>query len=165
MSITKQSVGIDISKSTFTACLCQREETGTLTFSKSIDFSQDQRGYNQLLRWVKQLTIKGPEVVFLMEATGVYYEPLAYHLHKIKKTVHVVLANTSKHYFSSLNVKTKTDHVDARILSQFGAERQHKAWEPPSPVLRQLRNLTRYHVQLQEQKTENRTTGKPDQRK
>ena len=153
MSITKQSVGIDISKSTFTACLCQREETGTLTFSKSIDFSQDQRGYNQLLRWVKQLTIKGPEVVFLMEATGVYYEPLAYHLHKIKKTVHVVLANTSKHYFSSLNVKTKTDHVDARILSQFGAERQHKAWEPPSPVLRQLRNLTRYHVQLQEQKT------------
>lgn len=153
MSITKQSVGIDISKSTFTACLCQRDETGALTFSKATDFSQDQTGYNQLLRWIKQLTIQGPEVVFLMEATGVYYEPLAYHLHKIKKTVHVVLPNTSKHYFSSLNIKTKTDHADARVLSQFGAERQHKAWEPPSPVLRQLRNLTRYYVQLQEQKT------------
>jgi len=153
MSITKQSVGIDISKSTFTACLCQRDETGALTFSKATSFSQDQKGYNQLLRWVKQIAVKGPEVVFLMEATGVYYEPLAYHLHKIKKTVHVVLPNTSKHYFSSLNIKTKTDHVDARVLSQFGAERLHKSWEPPSPVLRQLRNLTRYYVQLQEQKT------------
>ena len=153
MSITKQSVGIDISRSTFSACLCQRDETGALTFSKPTDFSQDQRGYNQLLRWVKQLTTKAPVVVFLMEAIGVYYEPLAYHLHKIKKTVHVVLPNTSKHYFSSLNIKTKTDHADARVLSQFGVERQHKAWEPPSPVLRQLRNLSRYYVQLQEQKT------------
>ena len=120
---------------------------------RQASFSQDQKGYNQLLRWVKQIAVKGPEVVFLMEATGVYYEPLAYHLHKIKKTVHVVLPNTSKHYFSSLNIKTKTDHVDARVLSQFGAERLHKSWEPPSPVLRQLRNLTRYYVQLQEQKT------------
>jgi transposase len=153
MSITKQSVGIDISKATFAACLCQRDETGSLTFSKAADFSQDLKGYNQLLRWVKQVTVKGPEVVFLMEATGVYYEPLAYHLHKIKKTVHVVLPNTSKHYFSSLNIKTKTDHADARVLSQFGAERQHRSWEPPSPVLGQLRNLTRYYVQLQEQKT------------
>lgn len=153
MSITKQSVGIDISKSTFTACLCQRDEAGSLTFSKAAEFSQDQQGYNQLLRWVKQLTVKGPDVVFLMEATGVYYESLAYHLHKIKKTVHVVLPNTSKHYFSSLNIKTKTDYIDARVLSQFGVERQHKAWAPPSPILRQLRNLTRYYVQLQEQKT------------
>lgn len=153
MSITKQSVGIDISKATFTACLCQRDETGALTFSKATSFSQDQTGYNQLLRWVKQLTVKGPEVVFLMEATGVYYEPLAYHLYKINKTVHVVLPNTSKHYFSSLNIKTKTDHADARVLSQFGVERQHKSWEPPAPILRELRNLTRYYVQLQEQKT------------
>jgi transposase len=153
MAITKQSVGIDISRSTFTACLCQRDESGALTFSKSVDFSQDQRGFNQFLRWVKGGSVNGPELVFLMEATGVYYEPLAYHLHKINKTVHVVLPNTSKHYFSSLNIKTKTDHADARVLSQFGVERQHKCWEPPSQVLRQLRNLTRYYVQLQEQKT------------
>jgi len=89
----------------------------------------------------------------LMEATGVYYENLAHHLHKIKKTVYVILANTSKHYFSSLNIKTKTDIVDARVLSQFGAERVHRPWLPPPTALLQLRNLTRYYVQLQEQKT------------
>ncbi|SMC84018.1 IS110 family RNA-guided transposase [Pedobacter nyackensis] len=153
MAITKQSIGIDISKTKFTACLCQRLEDGKLTFSKSLDFSNDTKGFNQLLRWAKSIIVAGTELVFLMEATGVYYEHLAHHLYKIKKTVHVVLPNTSKHYFSSLNIKTKTDAVDARILSQFGIERIHKSWAPPPAALLQLRNLTRYYVQLQEQKT------------
>lgn len=153
MAIVKQSVGIDISMSFFTACLCQREQTGELTFSKAVDFPNDRTGFNQLLRWVKSVSSTGPELVFLMEATGVYYESLAHHLHKLKKKVHVVLPNTSKHYFSSLNIKTKTDKVDARVLSQFGVERLHRSWNPPSPLLRELRNLTRYYVQLQEQKT------------
>lgn len=153
MAISKQCIGIDISKATFTACLCQRSDDGVLTFSKTLDFSNDTKGFNQFLRWVKGIIAPGAALVFLMEATGVYYENLAHHLHKIKKRVHVVLPNTSKHYFSSLNIKTKTDAIDARILSQFGVERAHKAWSPPPAVLLQLRNLTRYHVQLQEQKT------------
>lgn len=152
MAITKQSVGIDISQATFTVCLCQRSEDGKLTFSKILTFGNDSKGFNQLLRWAKGVIASGPELVFLMEATGVYYENLAHHLHKIKKAVHVVLPNTSKHYFSSLNVKTKTDAVDARVLSQFGVERTHKLWNPPPAALLQLRNLTRYYVQLQEQK-------------
>lgn len=138
---------------TFTACLCQRSEDGVLTFSKVVSFNNETKGYNQFLRWVKSVITTGPELVFLMEATGVYYENLAHHLHKINKTVCVVLPNTSKHYFSSLNIKTKTDIVDARVLSQFGAERVHKSWSPPPAALLQLRNLTRYYVQLQEQKT------------
>ena len=88
-----------------------------------------------------------------MEATGVYYEQLAHHLSSIKQTVHVVLPNTSKHFFASLNIKTKTDEVDAKILSRFGVERKHKNWEPPRKSILHLRNLTRYYVQLQEQKT------------
>lgn len=88
-----------------------------------------------------------------MEATGVYYESIAYHLNAIKQTVHVVLPNTSKHYFLSLNIKTKTDKIDAKVLSRFGVERTHKAWQAPNPKLLELRNLTRYYVQLQEQKT------------
>lgn len=153
MAIRKQCIGIDISKSTFTACLCQQADDYKLTFSKVLDFSNDSKGFNQLLRWAKGLVVSDAGLVFLMEATGVYYENLAHHLYKIKKRVNVVLPNTSKHYFSSLNVKTKTDAVDARILSQFGIERVHKLWSPPPGALLQLRNLTRYYVQLQEQKT------------
>lgn len=153
MAYTKQSIGIDISKDSFTACLCKREVSGHFVFSKVTSFSNEKTGFNQFLRWVNSEIEKSTELVFLMEATGVYYESLAHHLFKLKKTVHVALPNTTKHYFSSLNVKTKTDASDAKWLSQFGTERNHKAWIPPSPITIELRNLTRYHVQLKEQRT------------
>jgi len=153
MEYLKQCVGIDISKSTFTACVCRKSLIGATTFSVVRNFENNKTGYNQLLRWIKSELVKNVELVFLMEATGVYYEAIAHHLFTLKKTVHVALPNTTKHYFSSLNIKTKTDAVDARILSQFGVERQHKSWEPPSKTYLDLRNLTRYYVQLQEQKT------------
>lgn len=153
MSIVKQSIGIDISKDTFTACACFRHLDEKLSFTEIKKFKNAPKGFNQLLRWAKSCVEAKVELIFLMEATGVYYECLAYHLFKIKKQVVVVLPNMSKHYFSSLNVKTKTDEVDARVLSRFGVERVHRLWAPPSPVLLQLRNLTRYYVQLLEQKT------------
>lgn len=153
MSRVKHCIGIDISKATFTACACTRNDQKDHSFSEIKKFNNDATGYNQLLRWVKGLVEAGEELLFLMEATGVYYESLAHHLFKIKKKVVVVLPNTSKHYFCSLNIKTKTDEIDARILSRFGIERVHRFWEPPRPILLQLRNLTRYHVQLLEQKT------------
>jgi transposase len=149
----KHSIGIDISKATFTACSCSKDSEGKLTFSEVKKFKNEAIGFNQLLRWVKGLVKPSEELIFLMEATGVYYETLAHHLFKIKKKVVVVLPNTSKHYFSSLNIKTKTDELDAKILSRFGMERTHRLWEPPKPILLQLRNLTRFYVQLLEQRT------------
>ena len=153
MRVIKQCVGIDISKSTFTASISTRFEKGELQIGETRTFKNEVTGFNQLLRWVRKQHITSVELVYLMEATGVYYESLAHHLFKIKQQVHVVLPNTSKHYFGSLNIKTKTDQVDARILSRFGVERSHKFWQAPSEELLHLRHLTRYYVQLQEQKT------------
>lgn len=153
MSNKKHSIGIDISKATFTACACTKDAEGKLSFSETKKFNNETTGFNQLLRWVKSLVKPSEELIFLMEATGVYYESIAHHLFKIKKKVVVVLPNTSKHYFSSLNIKSKTDELDAKVLSRFGTERSHRLWEPPKPLLLQLRNLTRYYVQLLEQKT------------
>ncbi|MDF2855218.1 MAG: hypothetical protein K0Q87_1069 [Neobacillus sp.] len=85
MAISKQCIGIDISKGIFTACLCQRSDDGGLTFSKTLDFINDTKGFNQFLRWGKGVIARDAELVFLMEATGVYYENLAHHLYKIRK--------------------------------------------------------------------------------
>ena len=148
MKIQKHCVGIDISKSTFTACICSEFENQDLRFSEVKTYSNDKIGFNQLNRWVRKLVKDSAPMVYLMEATGVYYENLAYHLFKIKKVLHVVLANKSMHYFASLNIKTKTDEMDAKVLSQFGVERKHTPWAPPREVYLKLRNLTRYHLQL-----------------
>jgi len=153
MKVQKQSIGIDISKDTFTACLCLLNQDGSLTFSEVKTFKNEKKGFNQLLRWSRKAKDSSLSLSFLMEATGVYYERLSHHLYDIKQEVIVILPNTSKHYFLSLNIKTKTDEIDAKILSQFGVERRHQKWIKPSETYLHLRNLTRYYVQLQEQKT------------
>ncbi len=153
MSIQKQSIGIDISKDSFTACLSLLHQDGYIQFSDVKKFKNDKTGFNQFVRWARKVKQANLPISFLMEATGVYYENLAYHLYDIKQQVHVVLPNTSKHYFSSLNIKTKTDELDAKVLSQFGVERMHKKWVKPNQTYLHLRNLCRYYVQLQEQKT------------
>lgn len=153
MKTNKQSIGIDISKETFTACMCVMDPKGQLNFSDVKHFKNEKAGFNQFLRWVRKIKSKEVSINFLMEATGIYYEKLAHHLYDIKQDVIVVLPNTSKHYFLSLNVKTKTDEIDAKILSQFAIERTHKKWIKPSETYLHLRNLTRYYVQLHEQKT------------
>jgi transposase len=78
-----------------------------------------------------------------MEATGTYYEDLAYFLHDHQQEVCVVMAGKVKHYAKSLNIKSKTDKIDARTIADFGMERAHPAWEPMSAVYRQLRDLSR----------------------
>ncbi|MEP1490054.1 MAG: transposase [Algibacter sp.] len=131
MRIQKQSIGIDISKDTYTACLCSKYQDGSLIFSEVKNFKNEKTGFNQLLRWVRKVKSNTVSINFLMEATGVYYEKLAHHLYDIKQEATVVLPNTSKHYFLSLNVKIKTDEIDAKRLSQFALERVHKKWIKP----------------------------------
>lgn len=145
-------VGIDVSKDHFHAALCTGENLARM-FSAVKKWKNDKTGFTQFMKWVLEKVPKKVEVHFLMEATGVYHERLAYFLHGKSKTVHVVLPNTSKHYFDSLNIKTKTDKLDAKVLSRFGVERKHTPWQPPKAFYRKLRDLTRYKLQLQKQKT------------
>lgn len=153
MNIIYQCVGIDISSKSFTACIGTQYAKSDQSFSEVVSFNNGKNGFNQLLRWVKKHNQPNSQLSFLMEATGVYHENLAHHLHHIGKMVHIALPNTSKHYFLSLNIKSKTDFLDAKILSRFGLEHSHRPWRPAHPVYLKLRNLTRYQVQLQEQKT------------
>ena len=148
--VTKQCVGIDISKADFTVCVCSLAHDQTTLFSEVQTFDNHKTGFNQLVRWVNKQLVKGTPMVYLMEATGVYYESLAYHLHHIKKTVHVVLPNKAKHYLRSLNIKTKTDRTDAKALAQFGVERKFNPWQPPAPIYKKLKELTRFRTSLKE---------------
>ncbi|QQS72434.1 MAG: transposase [Flavobacteriales bacterium] len=67
--------------------------------------------------------------------------------------MHVVLPNKFKHFAASLNSKSKTDAIDAKLLARFGVEREHRPWNPAELVIKRMRDFSRYRVQLQEQKT------------
>lgn len=146
-------MGIDIAKSNFTACICKLSSQSGLCFSQVATFDNSTRGFNQLLKWARKQTGDSPPIAFAMEATGIYYEPLAYHLHKLGQRVSVLLPNKVKHFGKSLNVKSKTDRVDARLIAQLGAERQLPAWQPPAPIFKALRELTRHCTDLKQART------------
>jgi transposase len=91
--------------------------------------------------------------VYLMEATGVYYEQLAWYLHSQKCSLSVVLPNKAKKYKESLGLKSKTDRIDAKGLSQMACEQQCTPWQPLSDNIYTLRLVTRQIQTLNEQST------------
>jgi transposase len=82
----------------------------------------------------------------LAEATGVYYEHLAHFLFQHNYQVAVILPNKIRNYAKSLESKSKTDPLDAAVITRFGLERQLSLWTPPSDTIKTLRDLCReYH--------------------
>ena len=146
----RQCVGIDISKDKFTACLYMYDRAGDAgCCTQSIDFANTKSGFNQLVRWSRKDAVKEFPLTYLMEPTGVYYEPLAYHLHRIGQTVYVVLPNKARKFCEAEGIKTKTDAMDARCLALMGCvSRKLKPWSPPAPIYQELRQMTRFHADL-----------------
>jgi transposase len=107
-----------------------------------------------MVRWSRKEAVKSHPLTYLMEPTGVYYEHLAYHLHKIGQTVYVVLPNKARKFCEAEGIKTKTDAMDARCLALLGCvSRRLKPWSPPAPIYRELRQMTRFHADLCEVRT------------
>jgi transposase len=139
----KLVVGIDISMDDFHACIKLRTENDSIKIKGTRTFDNTDKGFQECLSWsLKQQKEDGP-IQFVMEATGVYYENLAYFLYANEQKVSVVLANKIKNYIKSLNVKTKTDKTDSKVIASFGIERRLEEWQPMSPVYKNLRELCR----------------------
>lgn len=147
MKIVKQCVGIDISKTSLECCIGNLNGTGEQNFSKTKVFNNNPDGFKELYQWVN-LSSKHKNTHYVMEATGVYYESLAYWLHEKEESLSVLLPNKINHFAKSHNIKTKTDWVDAKILSQIGLERKLKSWSVPSNIMRDVKFLTREYREL-----------------
>lgn len=141
--MNKIIIGIDISMDDFHACIKARTETGTIKIKGARSFENTGKGFKEFLAWALKPKGDGCPARFVMEATGVYYENLAYFLYANNQEVSVVLANKVKNYIKSLNIKTKTDNVDSKAIAGFGIERELGGWQPMSPVYKDLRDLCR----------------------
>lgn len=151
-----QCVGVDISKLSFTACVCKKYMDDNIWLSDVCEFPNSKTGFNQLVKWSRKHLVKEIQCTYLMEPTGVYYEELAYHLHdKVKAQVIVILPNKIKSYAEYLGIHTKTDEMDCRILAQIGAKESNlKLWEPALPVFRELRSLCRFATDMKRLETQ-----------
>jgi transposase len=153
MENLKYSVGIDIAKLDFKACISVINSSQKVIVRSTKTFNNTQKGFEEFEQWVSKNKKEDLPLYFLMEATGIYHEQLAWFLHYKGYNVTIILPNKAKKYLQSLGLKSKNDKIDAKGLAQMCAEQSLPLWSPISKNIYKLRSLTRLHEDLTLQKT------------
>lgn len=151
--LVAQSIGCDISQKDFKANFSIMDDQRNIKIKASRTFANTTKGFEALQKWIDAKVKPELPLIVVMEATGVYYEALAYYLFEHQYELSVQLPNKTKKYAQSLGLKSKTDKIDARMLAQLGLERKLELWNPSSANMRQLKKLCRQRVRLIELKT------------
>ena len=150
--VLKQSVGLDVSKDTVAACFSQQEIGTPFRILSNRTFSSSATGFKQLDEWIIRQQDKTVALHLLMEATGVYYEELAYFLQAKNYRVSVLLPNKTSAYAKTLDYKTKNDKIDAKKLAQMSLERELLQWTPPNDTMLKIKRLCRERAELTDEK-------------
>jgi transposase len=125
---------------------------------KSIDFANpqgehlrvtnDRPGYDQLMQWIKKQSLNIPEMMIVMEHTGLYSFRLEQFLHAKEISFAKVPAYAIKHSMGL--VRGKNDKLDALRIARYGWEKKHslKAETQVDQALERLQMLhsTRDHL-------------------
>lgn len=151
--IVKQVVGIDVAQKELVVCLGRMYDDWTPELYARKTFKNNAEAHQKLMVWVRKHTNAGAEVRYVMEATGVYHESLAYFLDAQSQLLSVVLPNKISNYFRTLEVRTVTDKSASEAIALFGLERKLDNWNRPSPVYKRLRQLTREREQIVQTRT------------
>jgi len=151
--ILKQVVGIDVDKKNLVVSLGRLNESlESEVFAHKV-FSNNEKGFALLLSWTGKLFDSAVKPQFVMEATGVYHEALAYCLESKGQKLSVVLPNKISNYFRTLDVKTVTDKSSSEAIARFGLERQLNLWVRPDPMLKSVKQLSRERDQIVSERT------------
>lgn len=132
-------IGIDVSKKKIDCAWLRDVQQRKI---KTRVFDNTPQGAQALLEWAQRHT-GGPcqDLHFVMEATGVYHEALAYALYRAGARVSVVNPAQLRRYAESLGRGSKTDKKDSVRLAWYGATQQPRPWQPPPEEVRVLKAL------------------------
>lgn len=146
-------IGIDVSKSKLD-CLWIRELSKLKVKSKVQPNTP--KGYRALLDWATRQTGEPVAALhFVMEATGVYHEALAYALHDAGAQVSVVNPARIRDFAKSLGVRSKNDRKDSVVIARYGMTQSPILWEPEPEEVRELKALlARYEAVKQDMERE-----------
>jgi transposase len=129
-------VGIDVAGATFTASWADKHGAER---ARPITLAQTPEGFAALQQHLQATGVAPQATLVVLEATGSYWIALAVFLHQAGYHVSVVNPAHTHNYAKSLPRRSKTDLLDAELLTQFAAERQPAPWTPPPAVYHELR--------------------------
>jgi len=147
------ALGVDISKDSLSVCLCFLGLDLTKGYEPGGDLPNNKQGFNQLDKWLVKHGVDKSLLNVVLEATGVYHESFAYHMHTEGYRVCIMQSGRVKRYAQSLDQRSKTDALDSRMLSMLGSERKLTSWTPPSESMQSLRFLSRERADLIKERT------------
>lgn len=152
-TVIKQVVGIDCSKDNLDCSYGSLNSDLTQQIQSASKFANDKSGFAKLIGWTEKRRDKNLDVLYVIEATGVYHEKLVNSLVDQGCKVSVVLPNRTNSFFRTTTIKTINDPSSAKMIAQFGIEKQLQLWKKPEAVYRNLKQLTRERCQLIEERT------------
>jgi transposase len=151
--IVKQAVGIDVAQNELVVTVGRMFDDLTPELYANKTFRNTKEGFSALVLWVNKLTDPSCQLRYVMEATGVYHESLAYFLNEKGLELTIVLPNKISNYQRTLEVKTITDKTASETIARFGLERKLDAWQRPKPIFKRIRQLTRERGQVVQART------------
>lgn len=151
--IIKQVLGIDVAQKELVVCFGRMEDDWTPELCSHGTFANSKKGFDAMTKWVKKLAVETTSIRYVMEATGVYHESLAYYLEGEGYEVSIILPNKISNYFRTLEVKTITDKTASEAIARFGLERKLDQWQRPKQIFKSLKQLTRERDQIVEIRT------------
>lgn len=151
--LLKQVVGIDVAQKELVVSLGNMDEQASTRIYAYKTFVNNEKGFMALILWVKKQTAEEYPLRYVMEATGVYHESLAYFLSNKTYQVSIVMPNKITNFFRTLEIKTVTDKSMSEAIALFGLEKKLDSWVQPKKVFRELRQITRERDQLIAERT------------
>jgi len=148
MEILKQGLGVDVAQKELVVTLGRMHTDLSIDLYAHKVFRNTDSGIMNMLKWVNKLTTIELPVSYVMEATGVYHQKLAYYLDEHGFEVSVVMPNKISNYMRTLETKTITDKSCSEAIARFGLERKLDRWQRPDPVYKNLQQLTRERDQI-----------------
>ena len=149
----KYSVGLDVSSKKIDASISVIDERQKVVVKSSTQIANTKKGFENLEHWILKHKKEEIPVVICMEATGIYHENCAYYLYEKGFETSIILPNKAKKYLEAIGLKSKNDSIDAKGLSQMGAEQCLERWQPMGTFFYELRLLTRQYQNVTELKT------------
>lgn len=156
------SIGLDIAKTNFEAAV-MIEGLGPAKALESKPFDCSAKGVEALLQAAESYVAASEidescevAIRIVMEATGSYSQSVTNWILIQQPTQRVAIVNPSfiKSYGRSLGARNKTDRADAKLIAQYGLERDLTWFEPPSETFKRLRALSRERDALIRERTQ-----------
>lgn len=141
-------IGIDIAKDSFD---CGIELPGGKRLFAHFPVSKE---FGEFENWLLANDAKCPHLY--MEATGRYWEPLAFWAHSKGYLVTVLNPRYPRKFAESEGQYNKTDKQDANCILSYAKTKRGRLWSPPTPSFQELREISMALYGLEKQITASR---------